>query len=157
MSFSLNRATLIGHLGQDPEIRRTQDGRPIVNLSLATSENWRDKTSGERRERTEWHRIVVFNENLAKICEQYMKKGSLIFVEGKIATRSWEDQAGTKKYTTEIVVQGFADRVGLMDRLPSNRPPPAQDAGAYGRETTRPASPAGAPAGGADFDDEIPF
>eukprot|EP01037_Dinobryon_pediforme_P041673 gene41673-biopygen23711 len=101
MSGSLNKVTLIGNLGQDPEIRRTQDGRPIVNFSLATTDTWRDRQSGERREKTEWHRIVIFSEGLAKVAEQYLKKGMKVYIEGALQTRSWEDQQGQKRSTTE--------------------------------------------------------
>lgn len=107
MAGSLNRVQLIGNLGADPEVRRLNSGDPVVNLSIATSETWRDKNSGERRERTEWHRVVIFNKPLAEVAEQYLKKGSKVFVEGKLATRSWEDQSGQKKYTTEVVLQAF--------------------------------------------------
>lgn len=116
MSGSVNKVILVGNLGADPEIRRTQDGRPIVNLRIATSETWRDRTSGERRERTEWHRVVVFNEGLAKVCEQYLKKGMKIYLEGQLQTREWEDQQNQKRYTTEIVLQGFNSTLTMLDR-----------------------------------------
>jgi single-strand DNA-binding protein len=154
MSYSRNRADLVGHLGQDPEVRRSQDGRPIVTLSVATSEQWRDKATGERKERTEWHRVVVFNEGLAKVAEQYLKKGSYIAVTGTIRTRTYDDQTGTKRYVTEIIVQGFGDTLGLLDKMPSNRPPPAEGPEAYGRTTSRDPAPQ---TGGGDIDDEIPF
>jgi single-strand DNA-binding protein len=161
----LNRVQLIGHLGADPEIRRTQDGRPIANFTLATSERWNDKATGEKRERTEWHRIVVFSEGLAKVVEQYCKKGSKIYVEGKLATRKWTDQQNVERYTTEVVLQGYDGQLLLLDR--AERAPPA-DESAYG---ARPSSggadtrsrtgtqrqPPAAPAGGPAFDDEIPF
>ena len=115
MSGSVNKVILVGNLGADPEIRRTQDGRPIVNLRIATSETWRDRTSGERRERTEWHRVVVFNEGLAKVCEQYLKKGMKVYLEGQLQTREWEDQQGQKRYTTEVVLQGFNSTLTMLD------------------------------------------
>src|SRR5207342_2414705 len=102
MAGSVNKVILIGNLGKDPEIRRTQDGRPIANLSVATSESWRDKATGERKEKTEWHRVVIFNEALCRIAEQYLKKGSKVYLEGQIQTRKWQDQSGQDKYTTEI-------------------------------------------------------
>lgn len=115
MSGSVNKVILVGNLGADPEIRRTQDGRPIVNLRVATSESWRDRNSGERRERTEWHRVVIFNEGLAKVAEQYLKKGAKIYVEGQLQTREWEDQQGQKRYTTEVVLQGFNSTLTMLD------------------------------------------
>lgn len=115
MSGSVNKVILIGNLGADPEIRRTQDGRPIVNINLATSESWRDRNTGERREKTEWHRVVIFNEGLAKVAEQYLKKGAKIYVEGQLQTRSWEDQQGQKRYSTEVVLQGFNSVLTMLD------------------------------------------
>jgi single-strand DNA-binding protein len=139
----MNRATLIGHLGADPEIRRTQDGRPIANLRLATSESWRDKNTGERREKTEWHRVVCFSEGLCKIIEQYLKNGSKVLIEGSIQTRKWTDQSGVEKYSTEIVMQGFDAKLVMLDgrseRQESEEP------------ERRPASFS------QDLDDEIPF
>jgi len=107
MSGSVNKVTLIGNLGADPEIRRTQDGRPIGNLNIATSETWRDKHSGERKEKTEWHRVVIFNEALCKVVEQYVKKGDKVYIEGQLATRKWQDAHGQDRYSTEVVLQGF--------------------------------------------------
>lgn len=118
MAGSVNKVILVGNVGRDPEIRRTQDGRPIANLSIATSEQWRDKNSGERKERTEWHRVVVFNENLCKVIEQYVKKGSKLYLEGALQTRKWTDQAGVEKYSTEIVLQGFNSTLALLDGRP---------------------------------------
>ncbi len=115
MSGSVNKVILVGNLGADPEIRRTQDGRPIVNLRIATSESWRDRNSGERRERTEWHRVVIFNEGLAKVAEQYLKKGAKVYIEGQLQTREWEDQQGQKRYSTEVVVQGFNGQLTMLD------------------------------------------
>lgn len=123
MSGSVNKVILIGHLGRDPEVRRTQGGRPIVTLSVATSESWRDRTSGEKRERTEWHRVVVFTEGLAKIAEQFLKKGSRVWLEGKLATREWTDNKGEKRWTTEVVLNDFHASLVLLDRTGGNRPP----------------------------------
>ena len=110
MAGSVNKVILIGNLGADPEIRRTQDGRPIANLRVATSESWRDKTTGERKEKTEWHRVVIFNEGLCQIVEQYLKKGSKVYLEGALQTRKWQDKDGQDKYSTEVVLQGFNSR-----------------------------------------------
>ena len=107
MAGSVNKVILVGNLGADPEVRQTQDGRPIVNLRVATSDSWRDKATGERREKTEWHRVVIFNENLARVAEQYLKKGSKVYLEGSLQTRKWQDQSGQDRYSTEVVLQGF--------------------------------------------------
>ena len=115
MAGSVNKVILVGNLGADPEIRRTQDGRPVGNLRIATSDSWRDKTSGERRERTEWHRVVIFSEGLCKIAEQYLRKGSKVYIEGQLQTREWEDQSGQKRYTTEVVLQGFNATLTMLD------------------------------------------
>src|SRR3954447_14365919 len=115
MAGSVNKVILIGNLGKDPEIRRTQDGRPIANLSVATSESWRDKNTGERKEKTEWHRVVIFNEGLCKIAEQYLKKGSKVYLEGALQTRKWTDKDGVDKYSTEIVLQGFNSTLTMLD------------------------------------------
>jgi single-strand DNA-binding protein len=111
----VNKVILVGNLGKDPEVRRTQSGEPIVNFSVATSENWRDKNTGERKEKTEWHRVVIFNEHLAKIAEQYLRKGSKVFVEGQLATRKWTDKDGQEKYTTEIVLNRFRGELQMLD------------------------------------------
>ncbi len=117
MAGSLNKVTLIGHLGADPEVKRMNNGNPIVNLRIATSERWRDKNSGEQREKTEWHRIVIFNEGLCKIAEQYLKKGALIYIEGSLQTRKWQDQSGADRYSTEIVLQNFNGTLKMLDRV----------------------------------------
>jgi single-strand DNA-binding protein len=117
MAGSVNKVILVGNLGADPEIRRTQDGRPIVNLRIATSETWRDKGSGERKERTEWHRVVIFSEGLAKVAEQYLKKGARVYLEGALQTRKWQDQGGQDRYSTEIVLQGFNAQLVMLDRV----------------------------------------
>jgi single-strand DNA-binding protein len=115
MAGSVNKVILVGNVGKDPEIRRTQDGRSIANLSLATSETWRDKTTGERKEKTEWHRVVVFNDNLCKVVEQYVKKGSKLYIEGQLQTRKWTDQSGAEKYSTEVVLQGYNGTLTMLD------------------------------------------
>ena len=116
MAGSVNKVILVGNLGADPEVRRTQDGRPIVNLRVATSESWRDKATGERREKTEWHRVVIFSEGLAKIAEQYLKKGSKVYLEGALQTRKWQDKDGQDRYSTEVVLQGFNSALTMLDR-----------------------------------------
>ena len=115
MAGSVNKVILIGNLGADPEIRRTQDGRPIANLRLATSESWRDKATGERKEKTEWHRVVIFSEGLCKIAEQYLKKGSKIYIEGQLQTRKYNDKDGVEKYSTEVVLQNFNSTLTMLD------------------------------------------
>jgi single-strand DNA-binding protein len=169
MAGSVNKVILIGNLGADPEIRRTQDGRPIANLRVATSESWRDKTSGERREKTEWHRVVIFNEGLCKIAEQYLKKGSKVYLEGSLQTRKWQDQTGQDRYSTEVVLQGFNSQLTMLDRAgggsggdfggdESGGDFGASGPGAGSGASRKPAM-AGAGAGGksGDLDDEIPF
>jgi single-strand DNA-binding protein len=118
MAGSVNKVILVGNLGRDPEVRYTQDGRPIVNLNVATSESWRDKNSGERREKTEWHRVVIFSEGLAKIAQQYLKKGSKIYLEGALQTRKWQDKDGQEKYSTEVILQGFNAVLTMLDGRP---------------------------------------
>ena len=153
-----NKVILIGNLGADPEFRRTQDGRPIANLRIATSEQWRDKNSGERRERTEWHRVVIFSEGLAKLAEQYLKKGAKVYVEGQLQTRKWQDNAGQDRYSTEIVLNGFGATLTMLDTSCGNRPPPATDPSEYGRENEgRTAVEQDSRPLPADLDDDIPF
>lgn len=160
MAGSVNKVILIGNLGADPEIRHTQDGRPIANLRLATTESWRDRNSGERRERTEWHRVVIFSEGLCKIAEQYLKKGSKIYVEGQLQTRKWEDQSGQERYTTEVVLQNFGGTLTMLDGR--------RDGGGMGEGgsdftsggdfgQSRPMESKRGGGGGSDFDDDIPF
>ncbi|MBP1875261.1 Single-stranded DNA-binding protein [Ensifer adhaerens] len=115
MAGSVNKVILVGNVGADPEIRRTQDGRPIANLRIATSETWRDRNSGERKEKTEWHTVVVFNEGLCKVVEQYVKKGAKLYIEGALQTRKWQDQTGNDRYSTEIVLQGFNSTLTMLD------------------------------------------
>ena len=154
MAGSVNKVILVGNLGADPEIRRTQDGRPIANFSVATSETWRDKATGERREKTEWHRVVIFNEGLCKVVENYLRKGSKVYLEGALQTRKWQDQSGADRYTTEVVLQGFNSTLTMLDSRADNRP----DGGGYGGPQAGYSEPAAAPApAGADIDDDIPF
>ncbi len=161
MAGSVNKAILVGNLGADPEIRRLNNGNSVTSFSLATSESWRDKNSGERREKTEWHRVVVFNENLVKLAEQYLKKGMKVYVEGQILTRKYQDQQGQDRYTTEIVLQQYRGDIQMLERQQGDRPPAADDPGSYGRENTR--SPSTNQSSGQtgdysrDLDDEIPF
>jgi single-strand DNA-binding protein len=115
MAGSVNKVILIGNLGKDPEIRRTQDGRPVANLRVATTETWRDKTSGERREKTEWHSVVIFNEGLCRVAEQYLKKGAKVYIEGQLQTRKWQGQDGQDRYSTEVVLQGFNSQLTMLD------------------------------------------
>jgi single-strand DNA-binding protein len=165
MAGSVNKVILVGNLGKDPDVRRMQDGRPVVNLSVATSENWRDKATGERKERTEWHRVVIFNENLAKIAEQYLKKGAKVYLEGQLQTRKWQDQSGQDKYSTEVVLQGFNATLTMLDRAGERSggdfgsDSGGDDFGSSG-PSSRERKPAMAAAGGkrgGDMDDEIPF
>ena len=114
MAGSVNKVILIGNLGKDPEVRRLNSGEPVVNLRIATTESWRDKQSGERKEKTEWHNVVIFNENIAKVAEQYLKKGSSVYVEGQLQTRKWTDQQGVEKYTTEVVLQRFRGELTML-------------------------------------------
>src|SRR6202022_25520 len=117
MAGSVNKVILIGNLGKDPEVRRMQDGRPVVNLRVATSDSWRDKATGERRERTEWHRVVIFNEGLCRIAGQNLKKGAKVYLEGQLQTRKWQDQQGQDRYSTEVVLQGFNSQLTMLDRV----------------------------------------
>ena len=161
MAGSVNKVILVGNLGADPEIRHTQDGRPIANLRIATSESWRDKSSGERREKTEWHRVVIFNEGLCRIAEQYLKKGSKVYLEGQLQTRKWQDQAGQDRYSTEIVLQGFNSQLTMLDGRQGGaeeRSSSSAGGGDFGRSS---ALGGGGVGGGGSFDkeldDEIPF
>ncbi len=166
MAGSVNKVILVGNLGADPEIRRTQDGRPVANLRVATSESWRDKNSGERRERTEWHRVVIFSEGLCRIAEQYLRKGSKVYLEGQLQTREWEDQSGQKRYTTEVVLQGFNSTLTMLDGRNERGGDFAGGGSDFGRSGALD-SPGGGAAGGgggrapapagADLDDDIPF
>ncbi|CUU18371.1 Singlestranded DNAbinding protein CDS [Bradyrhizobium sp.] len=166
MAGSVNRVILVGNLGKDPEIRRTQDGRPIANLSIATSETWRDKNSGERKEKTEWHRVVIFNEGLCKVAEQYLKKGAKVYIEGALQTRKWTDQSGAEKYSTEVVLQGFNSTLTMLDGRGggggggSFGDEPGGDFGSSGPVSSAPRRAVAAGGGGgrnSDMDDDIPF
>ena len=161
MAGSVNKVILLGNLGADPEIRRTQDGRPIANLRIATSESWRDKATGEKREKTEWHRVVIFNDNLCRIAEQYLKKGSKVYLEGQLQTRKWTDQQGVERYSTEVVLQNFRGELTLLDRAgdrPDTTLDNGNDFGSRGPTASRERQPAMAGAGRRDdMDDEIPF
>jgi single-strand DNA-binding protein len=153
MSGSVNKVILVGNLGRDPEIRRTQDGRPIANLRIATSENWRDKNTGERRERTEWHTVVIFNEGLCRVAEQYLRKGSKIYIEGQLQTRKWQDQSGQDRYSTEVVLQGFNSVLTMLDTRQGGGP---SDTGGSGGSDFGSSGPMDR-GGGRDMDDDIPF
>jgi single-strand DNA-binding protein len=166
MAGSVNKVILIGNLGKDPEIRRTQDGRPIASFSVATSEQWRDRNTGERKERTEWHNIVVFNEGLCKVVENYLRKGSKVYIEGQLQTRKWQDKEGNDRYTTEVVLQGFNSTLTMLDG-PSGRGGSASDygnddAGDFGRTGPMDRGFGGGQrrqSGGfsEELDDEVPF
>lgn len=156
MAGSVNKVILIGNLGADPEIRRTQDGRPIANLRIATSESWRDKNTGERREKTEWHRVVVFNEGLCKVIEQYLKKGAKVYIEGALQTRKWTDQSGQERYSTEVVLQGFNSTLTMLDGRSGGG---SSGGGDYGGSDDFGGGGGGSSRGSfsQDLDDEIPF
>lgn len=164
MAGSVNKVILIGNLGADPEIKRTQDGRPIANLRIATSESWRDKNSGERKEKTEWHRVVIFSEGLCKIAEQYLKKGAKVYIEGQLQTRKWTDQNNVERYSTEVVLQNFNSTMTMLDGRASG------GGGGYGEDSgggdfgssgasggQRKVAASGGGGRGGDMDDEIPF
>jgi len=164
MAGSVNKVILVGNLGKDPEVRNAQSGLKIVNLTLATSDNWTDKASGERKEQTEWHRVVIMNDRLGEVAEKYLRKGSKVYLEGKLQTRKWTDQSGVEKYTTEVMIGRFGGELVLLDKAGGG-------ASAGGDYEPRAASPARAPAAAAparavggwdtrpgnDLDDEIPF
>ena len=173
MAGSVNKVILVGNLGRDPEIRSTNDGTRIANLNLATSESWRDRVSGERKERTEWHRVVIFNERLVEIAEKYLRKGSKIYVEGALQTRKWTDQQGQERYSTEVVLQRFRGELTMLDGASGGRGGGASEGG-YDEDfsggggfggSRAPAPAGGGPMGGGgggrgrndDLDDEIPF
>jgi len=170
MAGSVNKVILIGNLGRDPEVRSFQNGGKVCNLRIATSETWRDKQTGERKDRTEWHSVAIFNENLARIAEQYLRKGSKVYIEGALETRKWTDQSGQERYTTEIVLRPFRGELTLLDGRdggggqggaiggyddPGFGGPAEAGGGGGGGAARRAPAPAGA--GGRDFDDEIPF
>ncbi|MCP1335960.1 single-stranded DNA-binding protein [Futiania mangrovi] len=172
MSGSLNKVMLIGNLGRDPEIRHTQDGRPIANLRIATTDTWRDRNSGERKERTEWHNVVIFSEGLCRVVEQYLRKGSKVYVEGALQTRKWQDQTGQDRYTTEVVIQNFGGTLTMLDGRGEGGGSGGGGGDDYGSGSgggygggrgggggggPRGGGGGGAPRGGEEFDDDIPF
>ena len=169
MAGSVNKVILVGNLGKDPEVRRLNSGEPVVNLRIATSENWKDKASGERKERTEWHSVVIFNENLARVAEQFLKKGSKVYIEGQLQTRKWQDQSGQEKFTTEIVLQRYRGELTILDSRSGGAGGEAgyeeqgqgSRGGDFGRSSPMEKRPAMANAGGGsrynDLDDDIPF
>jgi single-strand DNA-binding protein len=173
MAGSVNKVILVGNLGRDPEVRHTQDGQKIVHLAVATSERWRDRTSGENRERTEWHRVVIFNERLGEVAEKYLSKGRQVYLEGQLQTRKWTDQSGQERYTTEVVLQRFRGELTLLGGRDeggyAGGGPSDEEAGDWGRTPSQPPRAGGASraGGGArrepssdnfdDLDDEIPF
>lgn len=159
MSGSVNKVILVGNVGKDPEVRRLPSGEPVVNFSVATSENWKDKATGERKSKTEWHNVVIFNENIARVAENYIKKGSKVYIEGKLQTRKWQDQNGADKYTTEVVLQRYQGELTLLDSRNSG-----SEGGGYSNDSfegngggnSSSSAPALASSGPA-FDDDIPF
>src|SRR5580698_790317 len=150
MAGSVNNVILVGNLGKDPEVRRMTSGEPVVNLSVATSESWRDKASGERKERTEWHRVVIFNENLAKVAEQYLRKGAKVYLEGQLSTRKWTDKDGAEKYSTEVVLNRFRGELVMLDGR-------SEGGGGGGGMARSGSGEAPASFDRGDMDDEIPF
>jgi single-strand DNA-binding protein len=164
MAGSVNKVILVGNLGKDPEVRRMQNGNPVVNLSVATSDTWRDKATGERKEKTEWHRVVIFNEGLCKVAEQYLKKGAKVYIEGALQTRKWTDQSGVEKYSTEVVLQGFNSTLTMLDGRSGGGGGSfgSDDAGGdFGSSSPASSAPRRAVAAGggrnSDMDDDIPF
>ncbi len=173
MAGSVNKVILVGNLGRDPEVRRLPSGSPVVNLRIATSETWRDRASGERKERTEWHSVVIFNENIAKVAEQYLRKGSKVYIEGQLQTRKWQDQSGQDRYSTEVVVQPYKGEMTLLDGRGGGGALVGGDYAAGGDDfgssgpMSRGSGPRGGGGGGGggrpsqppaqDMDDEIPF
>ncbi|MFL9503418.1 single-stranded DNA-binding protein [Rhodopseudomonas palustris] len=167
MAGSVNKVILVGNLGADPEIKRTQDGRPIANLRIATSESWRDRATGERKEKTEWHRVVIFNEGLCKVAEQYLRKGAKVYIEGQLQTRKWTDQSGAERYSTEVVLQNFNSNLTMLDGRSGGG-----GGGGYGDDNSGGDFGSSGPSGGgggrrpmpvsggggrSDMDDDIPF
>jgi single-strand DNA-binding protein len=162
MAGSVNKVILVGNLGRDPEVRNMQSGDPIVHLNLATSESWKDKNSGERREKTEWHRVVIFNENLGRIAQQYLRKGSKVYIEGALQTRKWQDQSGVEKYTTEVVLQRFRGELTMLDSRADGGGGGGGNYGGDGGGGGDGFNDGGGGGGdfgggGGDLDDEIPF
>ncbi len=166
MAGSVNKVILVGNLGRDPEVRHTQDGKPVVTLNMATSESWKDKNTGERKEKTEWHRVVIFNENLCRVAEQYLRKGSTIYIEGALQTRKWTDNAGIDKYTTEVVLQRYRGELTMLGGRNdggSSSYGGGDNMSSGGGSSSGGSSSGGSSGGGsfgggsADIDDEIPF
>jgi single-strand DNA-binding protein len=169
MAGSVNKVILVGNLGRDPEVRRLGSGDPVVNLRVATSETWKDKQTGERKEKTEWHSVVIFNENLARVAEQYLKKGSKVYIEGQLQTRKWQDQQGQERYSTEVVLQRFRGELTILDSRGGGGGSDYADeegggqvsrGGDFGRSSPMDRKPAPAASGGSrysDLDDDIPF
>lgn len=154
MAGSVNKVILVGNLGRDPEIRSTQDGREIANLAIATSESWKDRNTGERKEKTEWHRVVIFQEGLVGIAKNYLKKGAKVYIEGQLQTRKWTDKDGQEKYSTEVVLQGFGSTLTMLDNKGSGD----NSANSYNQSYSQPASSSPASKAPAELmDDEIPF
>lgn len=153
MAGSINKVILVGNLGRDPEIRSTQDGREIANLAVATSESWKDRNTGERKEKTEWHRVVIFNEGLVNVVKNYLRKGSKVYLEGQLQTRKWVDQSGAEKYSTEVVLQGFNGNLTMLDGKAGG----SEGASYGGGASSASASGGNAPAPDRLLDDEIPF
>ena len=152
MAGSVNKVILVGNLGKDPEVRRLTSGDPVVNLSIATSESWRDKASGEKKEKTEWHRVVIFNKNLAEVAEKYLRKGAKVYVEGQLQTRKWTDKDGAEKYSTEVVLQNFRGELTMLDGRSGGG-----EGGGFGGGGARGAGEAPASFQRDEMDDEIPF
>ncbi len=160
MAGSVNKVILIGNLGADPEVRTFQNGGKVCNLRIATSDTWKDKNTGERREKTEWHTVAVFSEGLVRVCEQYLKKGSKVYIEGKLQTRKWQDQSGNDRYSTEVVLQGFGSTLTMLDGRSGGSGGGGGGGGDYMADQQGDASSGGGFAGGgaaSDMDDEIPF
>ncbi|MBM06641.1 MAG: single-stranded DNA-binding protein [Oceanibulbus sp.] len=152
----VNKVILIGHLGRDPEVRSFQNGGKVCNLRIATSESWKDRNTGERREKTEWHSVAIFSEGLVRVAEQYLRKGSKVYLEGKLQTRKWQDQSGNDRYTTEVILQGFNATLTLLDRREGGAGGGDQGGG-YDSGAGSSGGSSGASSGGRDLDDEIPF
>ncbi len=155
MAGSINKVILVGNLGADPEVRATQDGRELVNLRIATSESWKDRNTGERKERTEWHRVVIFNEGLVNVAKNYLRKGSKIYIEGQLQTRKWQDQNGQDRYSTEVVLQGFNSNLTMLDAKGSGGM--GESSNEFSQAPAMAAAGGGAAAAAPDLDDEIPF
>jgi single-strand DNA-binding protein len=157
MAGSVNKVILVGNLGNDPEVRTLPSGGKVVNLSVATSESWRDKNTGERKEKTEWHRVVIFSEGLVRVAEQYLKKGSKVYLEGQLQTRKWQDQSGQDRYSTEVVLQGFNSNLTMLDGRGGDSEGAVGFSGPSERSSSGTRRPQAAPAFESSVDDDIPF